>query len=145
MAQLKKTMFREYDIRGRVSDEELNEPNCELIGKGFGTFLRRINIEEAVVGFDAREYSQRLKNALVEGIISTGVNGTPEGFHNCSDLFSERSDEHTAWSNAHEIHAEMNCLLFAAGHGISTEGTTLYCTTEPCGPCLKNLIQSIPQ
>ena len=74
MAQLKKTMFREYDIRGRVSDEELNEPNCELIGKGFGTFLRRINIEEAVVGFDAREYSQRLKNALVEGITSTGVN-----------------------------------------------------------------------
>ena len=67
-------MFREYDIRGRVSDEELNEPNCELIGKGFGTFLRRINIEEAVVGFDAREYSQRLKNALVRGIISTGVN-----------------------------------------------------------------------
>jgi len=79
MAQLKKTMFREYDIRGRVSDQELNEPNCRLIGKGFGTFLRRANVKEAVVGFDAREYSQRLKEALIEGIISTGVNVTEIG------------------------------------------------------------------
>lgn len=79
MAQLKKTMFREYDVRGRVSDEELNEPNCELIGKGFGTFLRRISIKEAVVGFDAREYSQRLKKALIKGITSTGVTVTEIG------------------------------------------------------------------
>ncbi|MFQ6049884.1 MAG: phosphomannomutase/phosphoglucomutase [Candidatus Paceibacterales bacterium] len=74
MPKLKKTMFREYDIRGQVSDEELNEESCKAIGKGFGTFLKRHNVGETVVGFDAREYSERLKDALVSGIISTGVN-----------------------------------------------------------------------
>jgi len=32
---LKKTMFREYDIRGRVNDEELNPISAEWIGRGF--------------------------------------------------------------------------------------------------------------
>ncbi|KPJ71833.1 hypothetical protein AMJ50_00360 [Parcubacteria bacterium DG_74_3] len=67
-------MFREYDIRGRVSPKELEEENCRTIGKGFGSFLKRKNVREAVVGFDAREYSARLKDAFVSGIISTGVN-----------------------------------------------------------------------
>jgi len=74
MPKLKKTMFREYDIRGLVSGEELNEKSCEAIGRGFGTFLKKHGAKETVVGFDAREYSERLKNALVSGIISTGVN-----------------------------------------------------------------------
>ena len=73
MAVLEKTMFREYDIRGRVSDQELNQENCELIGKGFGSFLRKRGIKQSVVGFDARDYSERLKKALVVGIVSTGV------------------------------------------------------------------------
>lgn len=74
MTVLEKTMFREYDIRGRVSDQELNQENCELIGKGFGSFLRKRGIKQSVVGFDARDYSERLKEALVAGIVSTGVN-----------------------------------------------------------------------
>lgn len=74
MSKLEKTMFREYDIRGRVSHKELNEDSCKAIGRGFGTFLRRYNVRECVVGFDAREYSERLKDALVFGIISSGVN-----------------------------------------------------------------------
>lgn len=75
-------------------------------------------------------------------IISTGINGTPTNMTNCSDIFTHRSKEHSDWSNVHEIHAEMNCLLFAARHGISTDNTTLYCTTEPCIQCLKNLVQA---
>ncbi|MCP6719070.1 MAG: phosphomannomutase/phosphoglucomutase [Patescibacteria group bacterium] len=75
MPKLEKTMFREYDIRGRVSDKELNEESCKLIGKGFGSLLiMDYNVKEVVAAFDAREYSERLKNALIEGIISTGVN-----------------------------------------------------------------------
>jgi len=74
MPKLKKTMFREYDIRGRVTDQELNEESCKIIGKGFGTFLKGNNVKETIVGFDAREYSQRLKDALVSGILSTGIN-----------------------------------------------------------------------
>ena len=74
MPKLKKTIFREYDLRGRVSSEELNKESCRFIGKGFGTFLRKRNVLECIVGFDAREYSQRLKQALVSGIALSGVN-----------------------------------------------------------------------
>ena len=73
MAEIEKTMFREYDLRGRVSDRELNDDSVELIGRGFGTMLKRRAVTECVVGFDARSYSECLKEALVKGIISTGV------------------------------------------------------------------------
>lgn len=75
-------------------------------------------------------------------IISTGINGTPTGFINCCSKFTERCDEHTTWSLVHEIHAEMNCILFAAKNGISTNNTIMYVTHEPCQQCLKNLAQS---
>ncbi len=74
MPKIKKTMFREYDVRGLVSDDELNENSCNAIGKGFGTFLKKYNVSEMVVGWDAREYSERLKNAFISGVISTGIN-----------------------------------------------------------------------
>jgi len=41
MAKLEKTMFREYDIRGRENEEELNTGVMELIGRGYGTFLQK--------------------------------------------------------------------------------------------------------
>ena len=73
MAFIEKSMFREYDIRGRV-DKGLTEEAAELIGKGYGTFLLRRKVGEAVVGYDAREYSVRLKDAFLRGLISTGIN-----------------------------------------------------------------------
>lgn len=72
-------------------------------------------------------------------IISTGRNGTPPGFTNCCDIHTERGPEHSAWSERYEIHAEMNCVLFAARHGIETEGAVMYVTIQPCHQCLKNL------
>jgi phosphomannomutase/phosphoglucomutase len=74
VAQLKKTMFREYDIRGKVNDEELNSHSTEIIGKAFGTFLDRLGIDDVVVGFDSRYGSVELKGGLVEGLRSTGRN-----------------------------------------------------------------------
>ena len=66
-------MFREYDVRGRVNNRELNEKTMELIGRGFGTYLGRKGIMDIVVGHDFRSYSERLKNALVKGLVSTGA------------------------------------------------------------------------
>jgi phosphomannomutase/phosphoglucomutase len=74
VAQLKKTMFREYDIRGKVSDEELNPNSAEIIGRAFGTFLDRRGIVDVVVGFDSRYGSIELKNGLVAGLRATGRN-----------------------------------------------------------------------
>jgi len=74
MAQLEKTMFREYDIRGRVNDAELNATTAELIGKGFGTFLENRGIQDMVVGYDCRFGSVEIKDGLVKGLRSTGRN-----------------------------------------------------------------------
>ena len=54
MARVERTMFREYDIRGRVSDDELNEHSGELIGKAYGTFLEKRGVQDVVVGYDCR-------------------------------------------------------------------------------------------
>jgi phosphomannomutase / phosphoglucomutase len=72
MAKLEKTMFREYDIRGRESKEELNEASMELIGKGYGTFLRKKGIQKVVVGHDNRITSKAFYQAAIRGLLSTG-------------------------------------------------------------------------
>lgn len=74
MPQLKKTMFREYDIRGRVNDEELNATSAEWIGRGFGTYLARRGIDDMVVGYDCRFGSVEIKDGLVKGLRATGRN-----------------------------------------------------------------------
>ena len=81
-------------------------------------------------------------------VLSTGYNGSPPGHVNCDDLFPNRADssfdreKHHQWSNLHEIHAELNAILFAAKEGISINGATLYCTLQPCLQCCKNIIQA---
>ena len=72
MAKIERSMFREYDIRGRVNDKELNPAVAEWIGKGFGTFLEKKGIATVVVGHDSRHSSKALKDALVKGLLSTG-------------------------------------------------------------------------
>jgi phosphomannomutase/phosphoglucomutase len=74
MAQLEKTMFREYDIRGRVNDDELNATSAELIGKAFGTFLDKRGVDDVVVGYDSRFGSVEIKDGLVKGLRSAGRN-----------------------------------------------------------------------
>jgi len=74
MAKLNKYMFREYDIRGRESREELNTTTVSLIAKSYGTFLRKRNVSDAVLGHDNRETSEEFYEATKEGLLSTGVN-----------------------------------------------------------------------
>lgn len=70
---LKPTIFREYDIRG-IADEDLVDENVVLLGKGIGTFLSRAGAKILVIGRDVRLSSPRLRDALIEGLLSTGVN-----------------------------------------------------------------------
>jgi dCMP deaminase len=78
-------------------------------------------------------------------IIATGINGSPVGYTNCCDIF-DRDDfnrqQHHEWSLTHEIHAEMNLILFAARHGIILDGCTLYTLLQPCEDCTKNILMS---
>ncbi len=74
MPILKKTMFREYDLRGRETDDELNDSSMYYIGKGFGTYLRKRNIDTAVVGHDARGTSESFHANAIKGLTECGIN-----------------------------------------------------------------------
>lgn len=80
-------------------------------------------------------------------IISTGINGTHSGNINCRDHFLNydpalHREEHHVWSKIHEVHAEMNAILFAAKEGKAIEGAEIYTILQPCDECLKNIIAS---
>lgn len=73
-------IFRAYDIRG-IYQKDLNEVTATWVGKGYGTYLiRKLGIKdrklEIVVGRDNRVHSERLQNALIDGLRSTGINVT---------------------------------------------------------------------
>ena len=70
-------------------------------------------------------------------VLSTGVNGTPSGYKNCNEVNCE---DHHSWSLRHEIHAELNAVIWAARTGSSIDGATAYVTHSPCDQCTKNLI-----
>lgn len=69
---LKSTIFREYDIRG-IARDDLTDENVTLLGKGIGSFLRRQGARSLVIGRDVRLSSPRIRNALIDGLLSTGV------------------------------------------------------------------------
>ena len=71
--ELNKYIFRGYDIRG-VYPTDLNAKVANIIGKSFGTYVKRLGHFTAVVGRDNRYSSNELAEALIEGILSTGVN-----------------------------------------------------------------------
>lgn len=60
-------------------------------------------------------------------ILSTGYNGAPTGAEHCAHV----DDQPCATS----VHAEANALVFAARHGVATDGAQLYATHAPCAGC----------
>lgn len=78
-------------------------------------------------------------------ILSSGINGTPEKFKNCDEVFNENNfnrSEHHKFSEKYEIHAETNAILFAARNDISIEGAVMYSTLHPCNHCIKMICNS---
>jgi len=66
-------MFRAYDIRGVVGDD-LNPEVAELIGRAYGTHLRRAyRVDRMVLGRDNRPSSESLKDGVVAGARAAGV------------------------------------------------------------------------
>ena len=79
-------------------------------------------------------------------ILATGYNGAPAGLKDCLELGCLRdemgipSGERTEICRA--IHAEQNVIIQAALHGVSLEGSTIYCTHTPCVLCAKMLVNA---
>ncbi|MCP4727789.1 MAG: phosphomannomutase/phosphoglucomutase [bacterium] len=72
-ALIKPAGFREYDVRWLI-DKELNYTGLTILGQAYGTYLQKeYSIEKIVVGHDFRKYSQNVKNAFVNGLLSSGM------------------------------------------------------------------------
>ncbi len=75
---IKPQVFRQYDIRGIV-DEELNAQSYFLIGKGFGSYLRKKGLSSIVIGGDARHSTRGFMDAFIQGARETGCDVTDIG------------------------------------------------------------------
>jgi len=77
-------------------------------------------------------------------ILATGYNGSPSGLKHCLDTGCLRDKLKIPSGERHELcrglHAEQNVLLQAALYGVSTRGSVLYVTNQPCVICAKMLI-----
>ena len=79
-------------------------------------------------------------------ILATGYNGSPSGSVHCTSQgfcypgLSSCDASKTLPSRA--VHAEANAIAQAAKHGISTAGSSIYVTLEPCISCLKLIISA---
>lgn len=71
--KVNKLMFREYDIRG-IYNEDIDEEVSYLIGRAFGSNLKRMGKTETLVGYDNRISSPIIEENLVKGITESGVN-----------------------------------------------------------------------
>ena len=73
MTKIPSNIFREYDIRGNA-DKELTDETVRLIGRAYATWLIRAGVNSGVtVGGDARLSTPRIKSAIIEGILSAGL------------------------------------------------------------------------
>ncbi|MFC2005786.1 cytidine/deoxycytidylate deaminase family protein [Chloroflexota bacterium] len=79
-------------------------------------------------------------------ILTTGYNGAPAGLRDCLELGCLRDEMNIPSGERHEIcrgiHAEQNVVIQAALHGVSLEGSTIYCTHTPCVLCAKILVNA---
>jgi phosphomannomutase len=71
-------MLREYDIRG-VIGQTLAPDDARAIGRTFGTIVRRSGGAKVAVGYDGRESSPVLEQALVEGLNAAGIDAVRVG------------------------------------------------------------------
>ena len=78
-------------------------------------------------------------------ILCSGYVGSPPGFPHCDevghDLRKVLDPDGTVKQHCvRTIHAEQNAICQASKYGIALNGTTLYCTMEPCRVCAMLII-----
>ncbi|PJF34440.1 MAG: phosphomannomutase, partial [Candidatus Thermofonsia Clade 1 bacterium] len=80
--QFPSVIFRKYDIRGTVTgaNPQITPELARAVGMGYGTYMQRtFQTERVYVGCDNRPTSPTLKEALIEGLLSTGLAVTDLG------------------------------------------------------------------
>lgn len=80
-------------------------------------------------------------------VMTTGYNGAPSGVKTCV----ERSEclrkklgipSGTRHEMCYAVHAEQNAIIQAAKLGVNIDGSTLYCTHQPCILCAKMIVNA---
>ena len=66
------TILREYDIRGQIGIN-LSEDDAFALGRAFGTFIKRQGGSRVCTGYDGRTTSPMLVEALIKGLLGTGI------------------------------------------------------------------------
>lgn len=107
----------------RVSRDQMMMDIAFMVGQRATCDRRRVG---AVISRESR-------------VVSTGYNGPPSGMTHCNHKALGVGGS-AGCSQA--VHAEANAIIFAARHGIATEGCALYTTCEPCLECAKLIINA---
>jgi phosphomannomutase / phosphoglucomutase len=126
--KLKPSIFREYDIRGRETPDELNEQVLYLIGCGYGTFLKRRSIDRLVVGRDCRGTSELFQKALIDGLLATGLEVLDLGMVTTPMLYWAQFHHKTlggAMVTASHNPAGWNGVKLAVGYSLTTNSEQL--------------------
>ena len=71
-------------------------------------------------------------------ILTTGYNGSPSGLPHCTEVGCLMENGHCIRT----LHAEQNAIIQAALHGVSTAGSSIYVTHQPCFLCAKMIINA---
>ena len=117
-------IFRQYDIRGVVGDD-LTADAAHVIGQAFAAFLAHHGMERPVaVGRDNRPSGQGLRDALVAGLTSSGVDvvdvgvvPTPLLYWSLSHLDVGAGIQITGSHNPPEYNGFKICLGTESVHG----------------------------
>ena len=71
---MKKEIFKAYDIRGTVNKNLFIE-DAYIIGQSYGSYLKeKVKLNKCVIGMDNRLTSPPIKENLIKGLLSTGIN-----------------------------------------------------------------------
>ena len=70
--QFNSTILREYDIRGIVGDT-LTEKDATALGRAFGSVIIRNGGRKICLGYDGRLSSPMMEEAILKGLLSTGL------------------------------------------------------------------------
>lgn len=70
--KVNKMMFREYDIRG-IFEKDIDEETSYLIGRAFGSKLRKLGLSKTVLAYDNRLSSPIIKENVLKGLVNSGI------------------------------------------------------------------------
>lgn len=111
-------VFKRYDVRGR-HPEELDEEFVERMGKSVGRLVIERGEEKVVVCRDSKESSKGLKDELVSGIVSTGIDvmDAEEGTTDYAAFYGSKEEAVSVQVTSSHMPLEFNGLKFIYPEG----------------------------